>query len=126
MVQQMFSPSAALGRETMITQLTTQPELLAAADPRLTLGGYGKTTLEVLNRQIIIDARLSMPDEFVTMARARVKKGEDEFHDIAVTLGDHSLLSKVHDQDGRIVTDWQTMLSLAMLMRYARVRPKSL
>jgi len=112
--------NVALARETMITQLAARADLLTAAIPRQTLGGYGETVLGARKRQVVIDARLSMQEEFVSMARVRVEEDEERFHEIAVTLGEHSLLAKVYDQDGHIITDWPTTLSLAVLMRRAR------
>lgn len=114
--------NATLARETMVTQLAAHSELTSAAETISTLGGYGMTAVGVFGRKITFDARLSDAKEIVTMARARVKKSDNEFHDIAVMLGDHSLLAKVYDQDGHLVTDWRTTLSLAVLMRRARGR----
>lgn len=119
-------PNAGLARETMLTQLATRADLLAGVAPYSTLGGYGRATLDVLGRQITIDAQLSRAEEFVTTARAQVKKDDDEFHRIDVSLGDHSLMAKLYDQDGHIVSDLRTIISLTMLMRYARARPKFL
>jgi len=104
----------------MITQLAAHEDLRSAAAPHMTLGGYGMVVIEVLRRHITIDAQLSREDEFVTMARVRVEKSEGSFHLIDVALGDHSLLATVHDQDGHMVHDWPTLLSLAVLMKRAR------
>ena len=105
----------------MRTQLAAHANLLSTEQPNLTLGGYGKTVLYVMGREIVFDARLSTADEFVTMARAQVKKDEG-IHRIDVSLGEHSLLAKVHDQEGHLVDDWQTMLSLAVIMKFARAK----
>lgn len=115
------SPSnVRLARETIVTQLSAYSELTSAAQTISTLGGYGMMALEVFGRQITFDARLSGEDEFVTMARAQVKKGLDEFHDIVVMLRDQSLQASIHDQNGHLITDWRTTLTLAILMRRAR------
>ena len=116
-------PNAIVARETMRTQLAAHEDMVDAEG--LTRDGYGMAAFKELKREITFDARLHTADEFVTMARARVNKSADEFHDIAVTLGSHSLLAKVHDHEGRLVHDWPTLLSLAVVMRYTRTRLKS-
>lgn len=113
---------ATLARETMKAQLAARSELVAAAEPHMTLGGYGRATLEVFRQQVIFDARLSTGQELVSVARAQVIRSDNGFHNIDVSLGDHSLVARVHDQDGHLVTDWQTILSLAVVMRCARMR----
>ncbi len=114
-------PVQALGRETLLTQIAARDRLSKAAIPGRTLAGYGMTSVEVFGREIVIDAQLAMMQDFVTAARAKVKRSEEQFHEVSVGIAEGAFLARVYDQDGRIVHDWPTIMSLAVLMRVARM-----